>query len=90
MGKIVDRKMVISFMKSLLASLLTGLVASSVCSYGNWVLDGINLEKIVVISAAIAAGVITYIIASFLLRSDEALYVMREVKGRFARRYGNS
>lgn len=89
-GKIVDKSMVISFMKSLIASLLTGLVASYVCSYGNWVLNGINLEKIIVVTAAIASGVICYVLSSLLLRSDEAIYVLKELKGRFARRYENS
>lgn len=89
-GKIIDRVMLISFMKSLLASLLTGLVASYISGFANWSLDGINLEKIIAMIAAISAGVVTYTVSSLLLRSDEALYVMKEVKGRLARRYGNS
>ncbi|MDT8318117.1 MAG: murein biosynthesis integral membrane protein MurJ [bacterium] len=89
-GKIIDRVMLSSFMKSLLASCATGVVASFVSRFADWSMDGNSLEKIIVVTAAIAAGVITYIISSFLLRSDEATYVMKEVKVRIGRRCGNA
>ena len=89
-GRIVDRAMLSSLMKSLISSCATAIIASHVSGFADWTIDGINMEKIVVISAAIAAGVATYIVSSFLLRSDEAIYVTNEMKGRIARRYGNS
>ena len=89
-GKIIDLPMLISFVKSLLASLLTAFAASYVCSFGDWAIDGINLDKSVVLLSAILAGTLTYIISSFLLGSEEALYVMKEVKLRIARRRGKA
>jgi len=47
---------------------------------GNWEVDGMTMNKVTVLSAAIGAGLLSYFLFSFLFRSEEMGYVVGLVK----------
>jgi len=79
-GAIVDRSVVFSFLRSLIASVITATIAGFICSMGNWEVDGMTMNKVTVLSAAIGAGLLSYFLFSFLFRSEEMGYVVGLVK----------
>jgi len=79
-GKVIDGRLAISFMKSLAAAVITALVAYSVTLLGEWELDGVTVNKVTVLAASIASGFVAYFISSLLLRSEEAGYVLRALR----------
>lgn len=87
-GKVIDMSVIYSFLKSIVASLFTWYGAAWICRYGNWEKDSINFEKIFVLSAAIAAGIVIYMVFSFLFRSEEVGYVIKAIKERRAKKHG--
>lgn len=88
-GAIVDRSVVYSFIRSLIASVITAVVAGFICSLGNWELNGMTMNKVAVLSAAIGAGMLSYFLFSILFRSEEMGYVMgllkTKLRGRLAK-----
>jgi len=80
-GRVIDKSLVVSFLKSLVGAILTGLVAYRISLFGNWEADGINSEKCLVLLLAIVAGALVYFASAFLLRSEEAGYVLKALKG---------
>ncbi|MBE9536658.1 MAG: murein biosynthesis integral membrane protein MurJ [Proteobacteria bacterium] len=88
-GAIVDRSLVLSFMRSLIASVIVAVIAGFICSMGNWEVDGMTIDKVAVLSAAIGAGMLSYFLFSFLFRSEEMTYILNviktKVRGRLAK-----
>ncbi len=89
-GVVIDRPVVVSFFRSLAASILTGVVAYLVCLAGDWQVDGINGNKLVVVAAAVMSGVAVYIVASLLMKSDETAYVLKALKEKVRRQRGTA
>ena len=89
-GAIVDGSVVVSFLKSIVSSILTAFVAMWICGFGDWKTDGLIIQKSLLLSAAIAGGSATYITAALVLRSEEAGYVLREINKRLRRKYGKT
>jgi len=79
-GPVINKSVVISFFKSLTGAVLTGLVAYTVASVGNWEVDGVNPEKCIVLLLAVAAGITVYFLSSFILKSEEVGYVVTAIK----------
>ncbi|MDH3975797.1 MAG: murein biosynthesis integral membrane protein MurJ [Deltaproteobacteria bacterium] len=88
LGKVIDLSVISSFVKSALASLFTWYAAACICRFGNWEVDGINLEKAFVLGAAIGAGMITYTLFSYIFRSEEVGYLLKTLKERRGRKSG--
>lgn len=84
-GEIVDLPVVKSFLRSLAGSVLTALTAYGVCLMGNWEVDGVNVEKVMVISGAVAAGVAVYLISSLIMKGEEAAYILNELRKKMGR-----
>jgi putative peptidoglycan lipid II flippase len=85
MGKIGLRKISRSFLQSLAASLLMGVVALLIAGQGDWSRSGITPGKIGLLAGAIAAGVGVYGMAAYFLRSEE----LRLVFGGIRRKLGS-
>ncbi len=81
-GEIVDGSVMKSFFRALAGSVLTAVAAYCVCLLGNWEVDGINTEKVTVLLLAIAAGTMAYLLASLLMKSEEAEYIMNTLRGK--------
>jgi putative peptidoglycan lipid II flippase len=70
-GPIGARKILRSFGKNLSASILMGISAYVICFQTRWDTSGITGVKIVLLSGAVAIGVLVYGVSCYLLRSDE-------------------
>jgi putative peptidoglycan lipid II flippase len=70
-GPIGARKILRSFGKNLSASILMGTAAYAICFQTRWDTSGITGVKIVLLSGAVAIGVLVYGVSCYLLRSDE-------------------
>lgn len=90
LGKVIDISAIISFVKAMVASLMTWFVADLICSYGNWSVDGIKADKIVILTSAIVGGMTVYTVCSYFFKSEEVDYVIKALKKRRDRRRGAS
>lgn len=88
-GKVIDRSVIISFFKSLMASISTGVAAYYISTFADWKISGVNSGKIVVVTSSMLAGVVVYLFSSFLLKSEEVGYILRVLKGRKKTANGN-
>lgn len=88
LGKVIDLSVIASFVKSALASLATWFVATWICGFGSWSIDGINMDKMLVLSAAIGSGMIVYMFFSFLFKSEEVNYVLKAIKEKRSKKRG--
>jgi putative peptidoglycan lipid II flippase len=79
-GKVIDKSVIISFVKSLIAAVVTGVVAYYISTFADWKINGINSEKVIILTGSIVTGVIAYLISSFLLRSEEVGYIRKVLK----------
>ncbi len=76
-GKVIDKSVVLSFVKSLAGAVLTGAAAWQITLLGNWQAEGVTMEKVPVLAASVASGVAVYLISSLVKRSEEAGYLAR-------------
>jgi len=72
-GPLGCRKITLSGLKALLASLPMAIVVLYICRSADWTLSGHKLSKLFVLGGAIGCGVLVYVVLTRLLRSDEAL-----------------
>ena len=70
-GPIGARKILWSFGKNLSASILMGITTYAICFQGRWDISGITGGRVALLGGAVAAGVLVYGAACYLLRSDE-------------------
>ena len=80
LGGLGTRRIVISFAKTLLASTIMGFVGWFTLKGEPWTLSGNTLHKAVYLSATVVMCAITYMLVSYLLKSDEMSYMIRKVK----------
>ncbi len=71
-----------SLFKTVLASLLTGVIVYWLSLFGEWGKAGSSAENAVVLAVCIVAGCMIYLGASLLLRSEEALFLVSILKTR--------
>jgi putative peptidoglycan lipid II flippase len=77
------RRVFMSFSKTLLASSIMG-IAGGILLRGNiWQIQGNNLDKVFYLSGTIVLCTCLYFIFSYIMKSEEAFYVMTMIKQRF-------
>ena len=84
-GPLGARRILRSSGKSLAASLLMGLVAYEICLAGRWDMPGLTSEKIALLSAALAAGILAYVGSCYLLGSEEIKSAMNLFRKRLGK-----
>ncbi|HEY3308955.1 MAG TPA: murein biosynthesis integral membrane protein MurJ [Desulfuromonadaceae bacterium] len=72
-GQFGGRKIMVSAVKSLMAALPMGIVVYYVCQLIDWSVAGQKTVKTLVLSAAIASGIVIYMVSTRILRSEESL-----------------
>jgi len=76
-GEIDTARIVRSLLQITVASAATGWVAYWVVGRTSWTNPGYWGEKVVVLGASIVAGIVTYILVSYLLKNGELSFLMR-------------
>ncbi len=84
LGRIGARKILLSFCRSLGASIAMGVVAYLICLGELWQTSGATLEKILHLLAAVLAGIFVYGEASYLLGSEEIHSALQIIKRKTA------
>lgn len=79
-GRIIDGLVIMSFLKSLAGSAVVFITAYGICSFGDWRIDGMKLEKAAIIMVSAFSGVVVYLFSSFLTRSEEIRYIIRALR----------
>jgi len=86
LGRLGAAKIIRSFLRSMGASGLMGVVVYAISSGGAWDASGVTVEKISLLIGAILVGILVYAIASYLLGSEELPSVLEMVKKRIGGR----
>lgn len=86
LGSIDARKILKSFVKTCLASLIMGLVGWLILHGDIWKVHGKAIEKTIYLSGTIMVCLGVYTLLCFLLRSDEMAYAYSGIKNRLKRR----
>jgi putative peptidoglycan lipid II flippase len=86
LGRIGARKIIRSFIKSLLASMVVGAVAYGICSLGLWHTTGVSGIKIILLLGAILSGVGVYGGMSHLLGSEEMRSLWEMIQNKIRRK----
>ncbi len=82
----VDTKnLSVSFVKTLAASCIMGIAGWVLLRGEAWNLQGEIILKVFLLTVTIASCVIIYFFISYLMKSEECLYVLRSVKKRLGR-----
>ena len=76
MGRIGAKKIVISAVKTAFASAVMAAVCYFIAQSDVWILSGHTLKKAEVVFAAIGAGVATYALILYLLKSEELSFIV--------------
>jgi putative peptidoglycan lipid II flippase len=87
LGRFGAKRILRSFLKSLLASIAMGIIAYVLCFPGPWNAPGVTAEKILLLAEAIFAGIVVYFGVCYLLRSEELRAVMKSIQERFKNKY---
>lgn len=85
-GLLGGRKIVVSGIKAMLASLPMAGVVFYLCRLADWSQHGHKLMKLSVLGSAIAVGLLMYAGAARLLRSDEVLELSAIIRKKMGRR----
>jgi putative peptidoglycan lipid II flippase len=80
LGRLGAAKIIRSFLRSMGASGLMGLVTFAIASRGAWDTTGVTVEKISLLTGAILVGILVYAIACYFLGSEELHSVWETVK----------
>ncbi len=80
LGRLGAAKIIRSFLKSMGASGLMGVVIYAICSGGTWDTTGVTAEKISLLIGAILVGILVYAAACYLLGSEELHSAVEMVK----------
>ncbi|MCL2760406.1 MAG: murein biosynthesis integral membrane protein MurJ [Desulfuromonadales bacterium] len=84
-GRLGIRKMISSVWKSVLAGLPAGLVAYLIVNLYDWSQTGAKFHKGFVLGSGIMAAIIIYIALSLLLKSEEAVALIKFIRNKFSR-----
>jgi putative peptidoglycan lipid II flippase len=85
-GPFGGRRIVLSGLKALAASLPMAGVVYYICRLADWSLYGQKLEKLLTLGSAVAIGLLIYAGAARLLRSDEVLALTDIISKKIGRR----
>jgi putative peptidoglycan lipid II flippase len=77
------RKVFMSFSKTLLASSIMGIIGGILLRGDIWQIQGNTLDKVFYLSGTIALCTCLYFIFSYIMKSEEAFYVMTMIRQRF-------
>jgi putative peptidoglycan lipid II flippase len=77
------RKVFMSFSKTLLASSVMGITGGILLRGDIWQIQGNTLDKVFYLSGTIALCTCLYFIFSYIMKSEEAFYVMTMIRQRF-------
>ncbi|MEW6068744.1 MAG: murein biosynthesis integral membrane protein MurJ [Nitrospirota bacterium] len=80
----IDGKRIIrSFLKTLSASVIMGIIGGMLLHGKLWQIHGYTFDKIFYLSGTIVACLVAYMFLSYLLKSEEAFYVIEMAKRKF-------
>ncbi len=82
LGRLGAAKILRSFLRSMVASGLMGVVIYAIGSRGAWDASGVTVEKISLLVGAMLAGILVYAVACYLLGSEELHSLLEVVKRR--------
>lgn len=86
LGRIDGRRIMRSFAKITLASVVMALSGWVMLRGDLWTASGMVLKKAIYLSATIVVCLCIYLLISFLLRGDEMNYLYEKIKNRWGRR----
>ncbi len=84
--RIDSRKIIKSFIKVLLASVLMGITGGAVLSGDMWTRSGNNAEKALYLAGTMAGCAAIYFLAGFLLKNEEMKYMFEMYKQRIRKK----
>jgi putative peptidoglycan lipid II flippase len=76
LGRMGAKKIAISFLRSLGASFVMGIVAYLICAGGSWNTSGVTAEKILLLLGSVSIGMIVYGGMSYFLGGEEVYSMM--------------
>ena len=83
--KRIDSKRILrSFMKTIIAATIMGVIGRMLLHGELWHVDGQTLYKVFYLSGTIVICVVTYLLMSFLLKNEEVSFVMDMLKRKFS------
>jgi putative peptidoglycan lipid II flippase len=80
LGGVEIGKSVKSLIRILFCSLPMGLTAYLICSPGDWSTTGNTAEKILLLGAGIATGLIVYVMISYLAKNEEMVFLVKMIQ----------
>jgi hypothetical protein len=80
MGRIGATKILYSILKSAFASALMGIVCHYLSVSDIWASSGHTLEKARIVATGIFAGIATYAVVLYLLKSEELTFILNTMK----------
>lgn len=83
LGKVDARKILHSFVKTIFAASIMGVIGAILLQGELWKIHGNTLNKAFYLSGTIALCIGIYLFLSYLLKSEEGFYVMDMVKRKF-------
>ena len=81
--KVDSKRIFCSFVKTIFASTIMGVIGWMLLHGELWHIHGSTLNKAFYLSGTIAICVVTYLLLSYLLKSEEVSYVIEMVKQKF-------
>lgn len=69
-----------SLIKNLLSSIPTGFIVYIICSFVKWTSTGNLSQKIIILFLAIIIGIFTYLIFSYIFKSEEMFFLLKSLK----------
>jgi putative peptidoglycan lipid II flippase len=82
LGRLDMRKNIQSLLGVLFCSLLMGLVAYFICSFGDWTVSGNAGEKILLLCIGIIVGLGVYLACSYWAKNEEMLFLLKMLRKR--------
>ncbi len=85
LGVLELRKTLIFVIKVVVISIIMGLLVWKISTYVDWTTSGFAIEKIVTMGIAIGAAMVSYVILAYLLRIEEAGFLIKLAMKRIGR-----
>jgi len=85
LGVLELRKTLIFVIKVVVISIIMGSLVWKISTYVNWTTSGFAIEKIVTMVIAIGAAMVSYFILAYLLRIEEAGFLIKLAMKRIGR-----
>ena len=80
LGGMGMRGIVTSLLRIFFCSLPMGLVSYLICSLGDWSTGGHGIQKVFLLSVAIATGFGTYLGSSYWMKNEELIFLLKMLK----------